>query len=80
MALAQRLRQVEKCLSKAGIGKQRISFIVVCESGATKEEQDKAIAEYKANHPNYLENDINYVNVPNEYSKQLEAVIREAKS
>ncbi len=64
MALHQRLRQIEKSIEKAGIGKQRISFIVVCESGATEEQQEKAIAEYKANNPNYLENDINYVNVP----------------
>ena len=61
MALAQRLRQLERCLEKAGIGKQPITLIVVCETGVSDEQREKAIEKYEAANPTPNENGINTV-------------------
>jgi len=71
MALDQRLRQVEKCLEKAGIVKQQITLIVVCEEGVSEEQKRKAIAEYEASNPAPKEKWINTVYVRNEQQSNL---------
>ena len=70
MALAKRLRQVEKCLEKAGLRKQTITLIVVCGDGVSEEQQRKAIADYEASNPPNNGNGINTVYVRNEHAKQ----------
>ena len=69
MGLESRLHQVKKAFDKANIGEQKISFIVVYHSGATMEQEERAIAEYKARRPDCLKNEVNYIEVPGELKR-----------
>jgi hypothetical protein len=51
MGLTQRLKLVERGFEKAGLGKQPITLIVVCETGVSEEQKEKAITEYEALNP-----------------------------
>jgi len=63
MSIEQKLRQIEKNFEKAGLSENRIRFIIVHYGNPTKEQDEKAIAEYKAHNPGWEDNDINYVSI-----------------